>query len=54
MTGLGVLPPEPNIQAGNNHTFTRTVCIQYVDPATQRDWGSRRSRPRPVRRVTRR
>ena len=28
MTGLGVLPPDPDIQAGNNHTFTRTVCIQ--------------------------
>ena len=33
-TGLGVLPADPPIQAGNNHTFTRTVCIQYVDPKT--------------------
>ena len=29
-TGLGVLLPDPDIQAGNNHTFTRRVCIQYV------------------------
>jgi type II secretory pathway pseudopilin PulG len=36
LTGLGILPPDPPIQAGNNHTFTRTVCIQYVDPATPR------------------
>jgi type II secretory pathway pseudopilin PulG len=38
-TGLGVLPPDPRIQAGNNHTFTRTVCIQYVDPATPKGLG---------------
>src|SRR4029453_5269942 len=30
-TGLGVLPEEPLIQAGNKHSFTRTLCIQYVD-----------------------
>ena len=39
MTGLGVLPPDPDIQAGNNHTFTRTVCIQYVDPTTPQGTG---------------
>lgn len=39
VTGLGVLPPEPSIQAGNNHTFTRTVCIQYVDPKTPQGLG---------------
>ena len=39
VTGLGVLPPEPSIQAGNNHTFTRTVCIQYVDPTTAQGLG---------------
>jgi hypothetical protein len=33
-TGLGVLLPDPDIQAGNNHTFYRKVCIQYVDPTT--------------------
>jgi len=38
-TGLGVLPPDPRIQAGNNHTFTRTVCIQYVDPQTPQGLG---------------
>jgi type II secretory pathway pseudopilin PulG len=39
VTGLGVLPPEPSIQAGNVHTFTRTVCIQYVDPKTPQGLG---------------
>lgn len=34
LTGLGVLLPDPDIRAGNNHTFTRRVCIQYVDPTT--------------------
>jgi hypothetical protein len=34
VTALGVLLMDPCIQAGNNHTFTRTVCIQYVDPRT--------------------
>ena len=34
LTGLGVLLPDPDIQAGNNQTFTRRVCIQYVDPTT--------------------
>jgi hypothetical protein len=33
-TGLGVLLVDPDIRAGNNHTFTRRVCIQYVDPTT--------------------
>jgi hypothetical protein len=33
-TGLGVLLPDPDIKAGNNHTFYRKVCIQYVDPTT--------------------
>ena len=33
-TGLGVLLADPDIQAGNNQTFTRRVCIQYVDPTT--------------------
>jgi type II secretory pathway pseudopilin PulG len=39
LTGLGVLLPDPPIQAGNNHTFTRTVCIQYVDPKTPQGLG---------------
>ena len=39
LTGLGVLKPDPSIQAGNNHTFTRTVCIQYVDPKTPQGLG---------------
>jgi hypothetical protein len=39
LTGLGVLPPDPPIQAGNRHTFTRTVCIQYVDPTTPQGLG---------------
>ena len=39
LTGLGVLPPDPPIQAGNNHTFSRTVCIQYVDPSTPQGLG---------------
>ena len=39
LTGLGVLAPDPPIQAGNNHTFTRTVCIQYVDPKTPQGLG---------------
>ncbi len=39
LTGLGVLRPDPSIQAGNNHTFTRTVCIQYVDPKTPQGLG---------------
>ena len=34
LTGLGVLLADPDIRAGNNHTFTRRVCIQYVDPTT--------------------
>ena len=34
LTGLGVLLPDPDIRAGNNQTFTRRVCIQYVDPTT--------------------
>jgi hypothetical protein len=34
MTALGVLLREDNIRAGNNHMFTRDVCIQYVDPTT--------------------
>jgi hypothetical protein len=34
VTALGVLLMDPCIRAGNNHTFTRSVCIQYVDPAT--------------------
>ena len=40
-TGLGVLPPDPDIRAGNNHTFSRTVCIQYVDvdPTTSKGLG---------------
>jgi len=33
-TGLGVLVRDPDIQAGSNHTFTRRVCIQYVNPTT--------------------
>ena len=33
-TGLGVLLEDPDIKAGNNHTFHRRVCIQYVDPTT--------------------
>ena len=41
MTGLGVLAPELDIRAGNNHTFSRTVCIQYVDvdPTTSKGLG---------------
>jgi type II secretory pathway pseudopilin PulG len=39
VTALGVLIMDPCIQAGNNHTFTRRVCIQYVDPATQQGLG---------------
>jgi type II secretory pathway pseudopilin PulG len=39
LTGLGLLPPDPSIQAGNNHTFTRRVCIQYVDPKTPQGLG---------------
>jgi type II secretory pathway pseudopilin PulG len=38
-TALGVLLPETDIKAGNNHTFTRTVCIQYVDPETPQGLG---------------
>jgi type II secretory pathway pseudopilin PulG len=34
VTALGVLLVDPCIQAGNRHTFTRTICIQYVDPKT--------------------
>jgi hypothetical protein len=34
LTGRGPLPPDPPVQAGNNHTFVRTVCIEYVDPKT--------------------
>jgi hypothetical protein len=33
-TGIGVLLPDPDIQAGSNQTFTRRVCIQYIDPTT--------------------
>lgn len=33
-TGVGVLLEDPDIQAGNGHTFTRRVCIQYVNPTT--------------------
>jgi len=32
--GLGAMIVDPPIQAANNHTFARTVCIQYVDPST--------------------
>src|SRR5580765_4159706 len=41
MTGLGVLAPELDIRAGNNHTFSRAVCIQYVDvdPTTSKGLG---------------
>ena len=42
-TGLGVLAPDPDIRAGNNHTFSRRVCIQYVDvdvdPTTSKGLG---------------
>jgi Tfp pilus assembly protein PilV len=38
VTALGVLLMDPCIQTGN-HTFTRTVCIQYVDPTTQQGLG---------------
>lgn len=36
LTGLGLRPAdaETGITAGNNHTFSRTTCIQYVDPTT--------------------
>jgi len=34
LTGLGLLPPETGLSGGSNHTFTRTTCIQYVDPKT--------------------
>ena len=30
LTGIGCLIKDKPIQAGNAHTFTRTVCIQYV------------------------
>jgi hypothetical protein len=33
-TGLGVLLEDPDIRAGNNHLFSRRVCIQYIDPTT--------------------
>jgi hypothetical protein len=33
-TGLGRLDADPEIRAGNDHKFIRTVCIQYVDPST--------------------
>ena len=54
-TGLGVLLRDPDIRAGNNHTFTRRVCIQYVDATDDREGtgGAGRSRARTVRRVTR-
>ena len=54
-TALGVLLMDPAIQAGNNHTFTRRVCIQYVDPTTPKGLGEPAVRAaRTVRRVTRR
>ena len=38
VTALGVLLMDPCIQTGN-HTFTRRVCIQYVDSTTQQGLG---------------
>lgn len=40
-TGLGVLLPDPDIPAGNNQTFSRRVCIQYVDPTTAKGLDAR-------------
>jgi prepilin-type N-terminal cleavage/methylation domain-containing protein len=31
---IGTLITDPTISAGNNLGFTRTVCIQYVDPTS--------------------
>jgi hypothetical protein len=34
LTGLGAFLEDPDIRAGNNHLFSRRVCIQYIDPTT--------------------
>jgi hypothetical protein len=39
MTALGVPLTETDIQAGNNQAFTRTVCIQYVNPESPQGLG---------------